>query len=107
MTGMASELRALYQAGRPLIEAQIDLAEQVAALRDAASDKGFDWGQIKALLKAQIQDERDESGGNKRVAKVIEKADNATSYADMLGLAKVNENNFSGAHDAVTDEVIA
>lgn len=89
----AKDLKDLFSAGRPLVEQWLDIAEQFAALRDAAREKGLDWGQIKALLKAQVQDERD--GEGKRVAKIIEKADFASSYADMLGLGKMNEKNIS------------
>lgn len=78
-----SDLKSIFAAGRPLVEQSLDIAEQLAALRDAATDKGFDWSQIKALLKAQIQDERDDKG---RVADILEKASYAVAYADMLGL---------------------
>jgi hypothetical protein len=71
------------------------VAEQIAALREVATAKGLDWSQLKALMKAQIQDEREESGDGKRVRKIVEKAEFASAYADMLGLANINENNFS------------
>lgn len=95
MTSLSSALKAIVREARPLIEQQVDLAEQVAALRDAATDKGLDWSQIKALLKAMIQDERDETGDGKRVQKIIDKAEHASAYAGMLGLAKMNEIIFS------------
>lgn len=88
------ELKTICAAARPFIEQQLDLAEQVAAIRDAATAKGFDWSQIKALLKAQIQDERDDAGDNKRVQKIIDRAEHASAYAGMLGL-NMNEKNFS------------
>lgn len=91
----SNDLRDVFSAGRPLIEQWLDIAEQMAALRDAASAKGLDWSQVKALLKAQIQDERDEAGDGKRVRRIVEKAEFASAYADMLGLANMNENNFS------------
>lgn len=90
-------LKEIFAAGRPLIEAQLDLADQVAALRDAATAKGLDWSQLKALMKAQIQDERDDAGDGRRVKRIVEKAEFASAYADMLGLANMNENNFSAA----------
>lgn len=107
----AKDLREVVSAARPLIEQWLDIAEQIAALRDMATDRGLDWSQIKALVKAQVQDER--SGDNKRVQRIIEKAEFASAYADMLGLSeKVNENNFSGEgqpaippHDPETGEV--
>lgn len=92
----SADLKDIFRAARPLIEQQLDLAEMVAALRDVATEKGLDWSQIKALLKAQIQDERDDNGG-KRVKAIVAKAEHASAYADMLGLAKMNEENFSAS----------
>jgi hypothetical protein len=94
----SEELKKIVTVARPVIERWLDLVEELAAIRDAATQKGLDWGQIKALLKAQAQDERDEKGGSKRVTRIIEKADYAASYADMLGLGlgnmnKMNEQN--------------
>lgn len=89
------DLKDIFAAGRPLIEQSLDIAEEIAALRDAATEKGLDWSQLKALLKAQIQDERD---GKHRVGRIVEKADSACSYAEMLGLnSKMNEKNISAA----------
>lgn len=89
-----SELKKICTMARPLIEQALDIAEELAAMRDAATDKGLDWSQIKALLKAQIQDERDGEPG-KRVGRIVERADFASEYASLLGLTKVNENNNS------------
>lgn len=91
----STDLKAIYTEAYPLIEQQLDLAELVAGLRDKASAIGLDWSQIKALCKAQIQDERDDGGNGKRVARIVEKAEHASAYADMLGLANMNEKNFS------------
>lgn len=91
----STDLKAIFAEARPLIEQQLDLAELVVALRDAATDKGLDWSQIKALLKAQIQDERDDKSDGKRVKAIVAKAEHASAYADMLGLAKMNEIIFS------------
>ena len=95
----SAALREVFAAGRPLVEQWLDVAEQIAALRDVATAKGLDWSQVKALLKAQIQDERDDDGEGKRVRRIVEKAEFASAYADMLGLANVNEENYS-AHEA-------
>ena len=95
MSSTSAALREVFTVGRPLVEQALDIAEQIAALRDVATAKGLDWSQVKALLKATIQDERDEAGGNKRVQRIVEKAEFASAYADMLGLANMNENNFS------------
>ena len=103
----SSDLKAIYTEAYPLIEQQLDLADLIAGLREKATAIGLDWSQIKALLKAQIQDERDETGGRKRVRKIIDKAEHASAYADMLGLANMNEKNFSADEfDADTGEVI-
>lgn len=98
-TARAADLKAICEAARPLIEESLDIAEQLAAMRETATAKGLDWSQIKALLKAQIQDERDEAGESKRVARIIEKADFACAYADMLGFTKMNEKNNSGGDE--------
>jgi hypothetical protein len=86
-----SDLKSVFEAGRPLVEGWLDIAEEMAALRDACREKEIDWSQVKALLKAQIQDARD--GSDKRVKAILSKADNATSYADALGLS--SEKNIS------------
>lgn len=88
-------LKDIVAEARPIIERQLDDAERIAGFRDLVSANGGDWGALKALLKAQIQDERDDAGGNKRVQKILDKADYSTAYADMLGLANMNEQNFS------------
>jgi hypothetical protein len=81
-----SDVRDFFQEGRPLVEQDLDIAEQFKAMRDAARAKGVDWSQVKALLKAQILDERE--GTDKRVRAIVEKADCASAYADMLGLSE-------------------
>jgi hypothetical protein len=92
---IANDLKSLFAKGRPLVERWLDIGEEFAALRDAATAKGIDWSQVKALLKAQVQDER--GGESKRVARIVEKADYASSYAELLGLGgKLNEKNYSG-----------
>jgi hypothetical protein len=93
----AKDLKDIFTAGRPLVEQSLAVAEQLAALRDAATEKGIDWSQAKALLKAQIQDEADGKG---RVAAILEKASYATAYADMLGLNMNEENNSAGEQEA-------
>ena len=108
-TASSKELRKIWNAARPVIERQMDAAEIVAAMRKNATDKGFDWSQIKALLKAEIQDGRDEKGDGHRVRRLLEKADNATAYADMLGIAseKVNHYIFSDHESEPPNETSA
>ena len=88
----SSALKEIITAARPLIEQWLAVGEQIAALREAATAQQLDWGPIKALLKAQIQDEKDD--GN-RVEKLLSKADKSMAYADMLGWG-AEKNNFSG-----------
>lgn len=58
----SEQLKKIVTETRPLIEQQLDLTEQVAGLREVVTAAGGDWSQLKALVKAQIQDERDEAG---------------------------------------------
>lgn len=99
----AEALRKITTAARPLIEEAINNATELAALRDAATAQGIDWSQLKALIKAQIQDEED---GGSRVKRLLTKADNATAYADLLGLDRRGERNFSAPHDPATGEIV-
>lgn len=91
-------LKAICTEARPLIEQHLDIAVQLVALRELSTAKGIEWSSVKALLKAQIEDERDEAGDGKRVRKIVEKAEFASAYADMLGL-NMNEGNFSSGDD--------
>ena len=91
----STQLRQVTDEARPIIERQLDDALKLAGLRDVVAAAGGDWSQLKALIKAQIKDE--EAGDGKHVRKVLEKADYALAYADMLGL-NLNEENFSPGH---------
>lgn len=82
----ASDIKAFFKEGRPLVEQDLDIAEQFKSMREAARVKNVDWSQIKALLKAQILDERD--GTDKRVKAIVEKTDCASAYIDVLGLSE-------------------
>lgn len=95
MTSTSTTLTQVFSAARPLVERWLEISEQMAALRDVATAKGLDWSQVKALVKAQVQDEHDENGDGKRVKRIIDKAEAASAYADMLGLGNLNEKNFS------------
>jgi len=95
-------LKDIRAEARPIIERQLDDALQLTGLREVFTAQGGDWGALKALIKAEIQDERDEAGEGKRVRKILDKADFSTAYADMLGLANMNEDNFSS--DAADDD---
>jgi len=96
----SEDIKKIVAETRPIIERQLDDAVLVAGIREVVTAGGGDWSALKALIKAQILDERDESGDGKRVQKILDKADYSTAYADMLGLAKMNEKNFIGSHSA-------
>jgi len=93
------QLKQIVAEARPLIERQLEIALQIAGLRTVVTEAGGDWSQLKALIKAQVQDEQ--ADDPKRVERILEKADYAKIYADMLGLGRsnMNEQNFS-AEDA-------
>src|SRR4051812_45458170 len=91
---VANDLKAIFKEGRPLVERWLDISEKFAALRDDATAHGIDWSQVKALLKAQVQDER--AGESRRVTRIVEKADYASAYAKLLGLgSELNEKKYS------------
>lgn len=89
------QLKQIVTEARPLIERQLEIALQIAGLRTVVTEAGGDWSQLKALIKAQVQDEQ--ADDPKRVERILEKADYAKIYADMLGLGRsnMNEQNFS------------
>lgn len=82
-------LRDIWTEARPYVEQQLEAAEVIKGFREAATAKGLEWSSVKALIKAQIQDEKD---GGDRVQKLVEKSEFTTAYADMLGL-NLNEEN--------------
>jgi hypothetical protein len=90
-------LKAIMAEARPIIERQMDDAKLISGFQKVVSAAGGDWGALKALIKAHVEDEADEAGDRKRIKKIVDKADDTAAYADMLGLANMNENNFSGS----------
>lgn len=95
MADHAALLREASAAVRPMIEDDLDKRDVYAAWRRKFSDAGLDWMAFKSLQKAHVEDERDESGDGKRVAKIMDRLDCTAAYAEMLGygFAKMNENN--------------
>jgi hypothetical protein len=91
----AQMLRNIMTEARPIIERQMNDAKTVAGFREIIASNGGDWSALKALIKAHVEDENDDAGDGKRVKKILDKADSSSAYADMLGLAKMNEENFS------------
>lgn len=90
-------LKGIMAEARPIIERQMNDAKIIAGLRTVVANAGGDWGALKALIKAHVEDEADDAGDGKRVKKIVDKADDTAAYADMLGLANMNENNFSAS----------
>ncbi|WP_260693911.1 hypothetical protein [Rhizobium leguminosarum] len=101
-------LKEIVSEARPIIERQLDDAEMIAGLRDVVAGAGGDWSALKALIKAQIQDERDETSNGKRVKKILDKAGFSTDYASLLGWSNMNEKNFSAGEefDPITGEFV-
>ena len=87
-------LRDIWTEARPYVEQQLEAAEVIKGFREAATAKGLEWSSVKALIKAQIQDEKD---GGDRVQKLVTKSEFTTAYADMLGLNLNEENNIREA----------
>lgn len=104
----AKFLKDMYVEARPVLERRLDDADILVGFRDAMAAHGGDWASFKALITADIKDGRDETGDGKRVKKILDKADYSAAYADMLGLAKMNERNISADedYDPETGEVI-
>lgn len=98
----ASDVREFAAELRPILDRQLDDAEILAAMRDAATAKGIDWSQLKALVKAQAQDAKDDKG---RVAKLVERAEFACAYADMLG--ERQDERESGNRSSSDDEQVS
>jgi hypothetical protein len=82
-------LRDIWSEARPYIEQQLEVAEVIKGFREAATAKGLEWSTVKGMIKAQIEDEKD---GGDRMAKLLEKAEFALGYADILGI-NLNEGN--------------
>jgi hypothetical protein len=77
----ARDIRDIAKELRPIIDRELDDAEIKKGLSEAARAKGIAFAQLKALVKAHAQDARD---GGERVGKLVERADFACSYAEIL-----------------------
>lgn len=89
----SASLKNIRAEARAIIERQLADAVLLAALRDTFTAQGGDWGALKALIKAEIQDEQEEGGERKKLRKVIDRASVTGEYADLLGL-NMNEENY-------------
>lgn len=101
-------LKDIYTEARPIIERHLDDAELLAGMREVVAAQGGDWSSLKALITADVKDGRDEAGDGKRVKKILDKADYSAAYADMLGLANMNDGSFSAREefDPETGEIL-
>lgn len=88
----------------PIIQRQLEDAKVIASFRELVTANGGDWSALKALMKAHVEDSLDESGEGKRVRKILDKADSSNAYAEMLGLANMNEKNFISGDDEQDEE---
>lgn len=95
----SAKLKEIVAEARPVIERMLDDAELIKGFREVVTANGGEWSSLKALIKAQIEDERDDAGDGKRVRKILDKADFAAAYADMLGLNLNEENKNSGGDE--------
>ena len=86
-------LKQFRSEARLVIERQLADAEIIKGFREAVTAQGGDWGSLKALVKAEIQDDQDDTGERKRVTKVIERSAATAEYAELLGM-NMNEENY-------------
>jgi hypothetical protein len=90
----SEQLKKIRAEARPYIQRQMEDAKIIAGFREVVSAGGGDWGALKAVIKAEIQDEDDEGGNNKKIGKIADKAEWTRIYLDMLGLgSNLNEKN--------------
>ena len=84
------DLQELLDAYEPVLDREFDVKDATKGLRDLATKKGIDWSAFKAVAKARKQDERDAEEGKEggRLDKIIERADFAQAYANMLGFTE-------------------
>lgn len=92
----SQSLKDIRAEARLIIERQLNDAVLLAGLRDVVTAQGGDWGALKALIKAEIQDEQNDTGERKKLRKVTDRAGFTTQYAEQLGL---NMNEFNNSQD--------
>lgn len=76
-----STLRKIAREYRAVADRKLDDKELCKGFSDLCREEGIAWTQLRGLVDAQAADDRD---GGKRVEKIVEKADFASSYADLL-----------------------
>jgi hypothetical protein len=72
---------ALAKEYRRIADEKLDHKDLCKGFSETARAKGIDWTQLKKLVDAQAADARD---GKHRVGAIVEKADFASAYAEML-----------------------
>lgn len=95
----SSDLKKIRDEARPYIRRQMEDAKVIASFREVVAAGGGDWSALKAVIKAEIQDEDDDAGDRKKIGKIVGKAEWTRIYADMLGLGGSNmneKNSFAG-----------
>lgn len=75
---------------RPVIERMLADAEVITAMREAFTAQGGDWGSLKALIKAEVQDDQSDTGERKKLRKVIDRSATTVEYADLLNMNEEN-----------------
>lgn len=90
MTITRAFLQNIRETERPFLRQAIALSTHFSETRALVAGEGGDWGALKAILKAEILDEE----GGEHLKTVLERADESTQYAGMLGL-DINKKNFS------------
>jgi len=74
-------LRMVAREYRQVAERKLDDKDICKGFSDLCREEGIAWTQLRAIVDAEAADARD---GGKRVGKIVEKADYASSYADIL-----------------------
>lgn len=74
-------LRKIAREYREVAERKLDDKELCKGFSDLCREEGISWTQLRGLVDAETADGRD---GGDRVGKIVEKADFASSYADLL-----------------------
>lgn len=74
-------LRAVAKEYRRIADERLDHRDICRGFSEKCQADGIDWTQLRKLVDAQAADARD---GKDRVSVIVEKADFAASYADLL-----------------------
>jgi hypothetical protein len=78
-------LRKIAREYRLVAERKLDDKELCKGFSDLCREEGIAWTQLRALVDAEAADARD---GGHRVGKIVEKANFASAYAEILAGSK-------------------